>query len=430
VTADPRSAATASTLSDPETYVAGVPHEHFARLRRQCPVAWVEERPLWRSGASGRVGAVTGSGFWAVTRYEDVAAASRSPEVFSSGARGAFLPDPKSRQDLERTRQLLVNMDAPEHTRLRRHLGTAFTPRMVLGLQDGIRAHARALVSGALDRERFDAVHDLAAELPLLALADLLGMPREDRRLIFEWSSNLVGFDDPGLGGGRVDVYKRAFVEAFAYARELAAARRRRPGDDLVSQLVRPGPDGSQLSDPELCNAWVLLVVAGNETTRHLLSGGLLALVEHPAERHRLLARPDLVPTAVEELLRWVSPVMQFRRTALRETVLGGQRIREGDKVVLYHTSANRDEAVFDRADRLVLDRRPNPHLAFGTGPHFCLGARLARFEAIALLEALAPHLAALELAGPVARLASNFMNGINSMPARFDPAPVGARRA
>jgi cytochrome P450 len=410
-------ASAASQLADPATYAAGVPYEEFARLRREEPVSWVEEAPLWRSDGAGQRRAVGGSGYWALTRYADVVQASRWPEAFSSGLRGAFLADPRSRQDLERTRQLLVNMDAPEHARIRRRVAGAFTPPMVERLRAGIRAHAGAVVRAARERERFDAVAHLAAELPVLAIADLLGVPREDRGLLLEWSGNLVGFDDPAVGAGRIEVYKRAYAEGFAYVQRLAAAKLSRPGDDLVSRLVAR-EDG--LGEQELSHLWFLLVVAGNETTRHLLSGGLHALATAPGQRDRLVARPELIPGAVEELLRWVSPVMQFRRTAAQEVELGGRRIREGDKVVMYYVSANRDEEAFDKPERLDVGRRRNPHLAFGIGPHFCLGAHLARLEAVSLLEELGPDLARFELDGPPVRLASNFVNGIRSMPARI----------
>src|ERR671925_329444 len=360
-------------ISDPAIYGGGVPHEEFARRRRECPVDWVEEKALWRYGAGGAA-SVRGSGYWAVMRHETVAAVSRNPAVFSSGERGGFLPDPKSRQDLERTRQLLINMDAPEHRRIRRFVAAAFSPRTMQLLEEGIRAHARRLVAAALDREE-------------------------------------------------VDDYKRTFSEAFEYALELAAAKRRRPGDDLVSELVRLAVDPGHLSEREYCNLWVLLVVAGNETTRHLLSGGILALLEWPEERGRLVADPGLTPLAVEELLRWVSPVMQFRRTATCDVELEGRRVRAGDKGVLYYASADRDESVFPDADRLAGGPQPNPQLAFGVGPHFCLGAHLARLEAAALVDELRPHLASLQVSGEVVRLESNFMSGIKSMPARFGGA-------
>jgi cytochrome P450 len=417
-------------LSDPATYVAGVPHAELARLRREAPVAWVEEKPLWRTGSRGERVATRGTGYWAVTRHATVTLVCREREVFSSAHRGVFLADPKSRRDLERTRQFLINMDAPEHKRLRQFVALAFTPRTVAVLVDRIRAEARSLVDGIRERGRFDVVRDLAAELPLISLADLLGIPREDRGLLYEWSNNLVGFDDPEYGGGRVDVYQKTFADAFRYSLELAEAKRRRPGDDLVTGLVTTQVDGGQLNEREYCHLWVMLVVAGNETTRHLLSGSLLALSEWPEQRRRL-EDGAAVDVAVEEMLRWVSPVMQFCRTAMRDFELEGQHIREGDKVALYWASANRDESVFAAPDRLDLLRHPNHHLAFGIGPHFCLGAHLARLEARAMLEALRPHLAAFELDGRPVRLASNFMNAIKSMPARFAPrsAAVQMRR-
>jgi cytochrome P450 len=263
-------------------------------------------------------------------------------------------------------------------------------------------------------------VTDLAAELPLLVLADLLGMPAEDRGLLFGWSNNLVGFDDPEFGGGDIDVFKRTFVEAFGYALASAGERRRRPGPDLVSRLVTAEVDGRRLTEAEFCHLWLLLVVAGNETTRHLLSGAVEEFVDRPGLVARM-ATPDVVPVAVEELLRWTTPIMQFRRTARTDTELDGQSIASGDKVVLYYLSANRDERVFPHADSVDLGRTPNPHVAFGVGPHFCLGAQLARVEAVIMLTTLLPHLRRLRRAGPTVRLASNFMNGIKTLPVRLD---------
>ncbi|WP_433241161.1 cytochrome P450 [Streptosporangium sp. CA-135522] len=410
-------------IADPVTYAAGVPHEEFTRLRLTEPVSWVQEPLLWRHSSGGRI-AERGSGFWAVTTHEAVLSVSRRPEEFSSGAKGAFLVDPRTPADLRQTRQLLVNMDAPQHLRIRRLVTSVFTPRAVRGLVESVTAHATALVDRVARAGRFDAVTDLACELPLLVLSDLLGMPREDRHLLYRWSNHLVGFDDPDYGGGDVEAYRRTFVEAFQYALRLAMERRDNPTGDLVSLLANAEVDGQRLSDREFCNFWLLLVVAGNETTRHLISGSLEALAAYPAERDRLVSGAVPVPTAVEELLRWVTPIMQFRRTATRDTELCGRRVSEGDKVVIYYTSANRDAAVFADPQRLDLGRDPNPHLAFGMGPHFCLGSHLARLEATALLTAMRPHLAAFELTGPVARLESNFVNGAKSMPARIAGAP------
>jgi cytochrome P450 len=407
-------------LADPATYAAGVPHQELARRRREAPVSWVDEPALaYHSAGDGRR-VRQGTGYWAVTRHADVIAAARSPGIFSSAAKGAFLADPRTPEDLQRARQLLVNMDAPEHRRIRRHITAAFTPQAVQAMGAGIRQHAAALVARAVAAGTFDAVACLAAELPLLVLVDLLGMPRADRGLLLRWSNSLVGFDDPEYGGGSLDRYRQTFREALGYAAALAADRRRRPGDDLVSRLVHGEVDGDRLTDPEFAQLWLLLVVAGNETTRHLLSGSLLALAAWPDQRGRLAADPAATPRAVDELLRYVSPVMQFRRTALADTELGGQRIAAGDKVVLYFVSANRDEGVFRDPDSLDLRRRPNPHLAFGVGPHYCVGSHIAHLEAQVLLDAMRPHLRRLCLAGPVVRMESTFMSGIKSLPMAF----------
>ncbi|WP_378730194.1 cytochrome P450 [Nocardia brasiliensis] len=404
------------SIADPRTYADGVPHAVFDHLREHQPVAWIEEPLLARGGVGGARVRWKGSGYWALTRHGDVAEASRRPTVFSSAAKGAFLVDPRTRADLERDRQLLVNMDDPQHVTLRKAINSAFSRKAVRHLHADIARHAHAVVARVLAAERFDAVADLAAELPLLVLAELLGMPPADRRLLYDWSNRLVGFDDPAFGGGDIQTYRDTFAEAYAYALRLAADRRRDPGDDIVSMLVHADIGGRPIREVEFCQLWVLLVVAGNETTRNLISGALLELARQPA----LLTEAADTARAVEELLRWVTPIMQFRRTATEDTELSGQLIRAGDKVVLYYISANRDRRVFDAPDRLRLARDPNPHLAFGVGPHFCLGAHLARLEAVTLFDELRPHLHRFELLGPATRLASNFTNGITSLPARF----------
>ncbi|TBL34158.1 cytochrome P450 [Verrucosispora sp. SN26_14.1] len=408
-------------VAHPATYGVEVPHTEFARMRREEPVSWVSEPALWRRGGGGRM-LSQGSGFWAATSHEAVVAASRQPELFSSGRKGAFLPDPRTPADLEQARQLLVNMDAPQHSRIRRLVTSVFTPRAVRALHDSVAAHAHDLVRRAVAADECDVVADLAAELPLLVLADLLGLPREDRHLLYRWSNNLVGFDDPEYGGGDVEAYRTTFVEAFQYALTVAGERRRSPRDDLMTLLATSEVDGRRLTDREFCSFWLLLVVAGNETTRHLISGGVSALLAAPAQRDRLARDPSLLPSATEELLRWVTPIMQFRRTATEDTELCGRAVAEGDKVVLWYVSANRDGAVFDDPDVLRLDRNPNPHLSFGMGPHFCLGAHLARLEAQAMLRELVPHLGRFELTGPAVRLESNFVNGLKSLPGRFIP--------
>ncbi|WP_422768932.1 cytochrome P450 [Plantactinospora sp. WMMC1484] len=407
-----------SLLADPATYADGVPHDHLARLREQAPLAWVDEPDLVRHSSAGRT-VHRGSGYWIALTHAAVVEASRRPESFSSSARGAFLVDPRTRSDLVQARQLLVNMDAPQHSKVRRLVTSVFTPRAVARLVDGVHRHARRLADTLHERGEADAVADFAAELPLLVLADLLGLPPEDRHLLFKWSNYLVGFDDPEYGGGDVEAYRRTMFEAFQYAMAMRTERQRRPTDDLGSLLATAQVDGERLTDREYCNFWLLLVVAGNETTRHLLANTLLLMSGHPAERRRLIADPALMPSAVDELLRMITPIMQFRRTATHETTLAGVRVQAGQKVVLSYAAANRDPAVFADADRLDLGRDPNPHLAFGIGPHFCLGSHLARLETTAALAALGPRLDGLALTAPPVRLESNFVNGLKSLPIR-----------
>ncbi len=406
-------------IAHPAAYATGVPHAEFARLRASAPVAWMPEPLLTRHSIGGQI-THRGTGFWAVTTHQGVVTASRAAGEFSSAAKGAFLADPRTPADLAAARQLLVNMDAPQHVRIRKLVTSVFTPRAVRAMAAGVTAHAGALVRKVVRAGKFDIVSDLASELPLLVLADLLGIPAGDRHLLYRWSNHLVGFDDPDFGGGDIDVYRTTMAEAFQYALRLAGQRRERPTADLVSRLANAELDGQRLSDREFCSFWLLLVVAGNETTRHLISGSLQALAAHPGERDRLARGEVPMPLAVEELIRWVTPIMQFRRTATRDVELCGQHIPAGDKVVLYYVSANRDAAVFAAPDRLDLGRDPNPQLAFGIGPHFCLGSHLARLELTALLTALRPYLASCELTGPVTRLESNFVNGAKSMPARI----------
>ncbi|MEU5695828.1 cytochrome P450 [Actinosynnema sp. NPDC020468] len=379
---------TADALGDPATFTGGVPHALFARLRRERPVAWVD------------------AGFWAVTRHADISAASRDTALFSSQAQGAFL------HDVPGGRRMLVDLDGDRHRDLRRVLTPLFTPRAVGGLRESVRAHARRLVEAVVGAGEVDVVADLAAELPLLVLCDLLGVPAADRALMLRWSNALVGFDDPRFGGA--PEAQRAVAGLYRYAVDLAEDQRRRGRDDLVGRMA------SALSVGDFCALLLLLVVAGNETTRHLIGNGLHVLAAHPAERDRLVADPGLTSSAVAELVRWITPISQFRRTATRDCVLADQPVRRGDRVVLYFASANRDETVVAEPDRLDLGRTPNPHLAFGAGPHYCLGAHLAALEVTVLLDELRPHLRGFEPLAEPTRLASTFVNGVTRFPARF----------
>lgn len=390
-------------LSDPDTFVDGIPYAAFRRLRAEAPVHWQPEK--------------AGRGFWCVTRYADLMAVSKDPLTFSSARGGTNIFD-VSEEDMSMLRLLMLNMDPPKHNKFRRLVSTGFTARMVTQLEPHVREICADLVDRVAARESFDFVTEIAAELPLLVIAELLGVPAADRHKVFEWSNSLVGFDDPEYNTS-LETGKIASVQMWAYANQLAMQRKEHPLGDLVSVLMDAEVDGDRLSEAEFDSFFLLLAVAGNETTRNLISGGMRALIEHPEERARVLANPSLLPTTIEELLRWVSPLIHFRRTATRDVEMHGQRIREGDKVVIFYPSANRDEAAFASPERFDVGRRPNDHLAFGIGEHFCLGANLARLEIKLIFEEMLRRLPDLELAGPVRRLRSNFINGIKAMPVR-----------
>jgi cytochrome P450 len=293
----------------------------------------------------------------------------------------------------------------------------AFVPRAIERLNESVAANAREIVDDFAAAGGGDFVEDVAAELPLRVLAELLGVPREDRHLLFDWSNRLIGSDDPEFGGGDPMQFAAAFMEMFSYGNNIADDRRANPRDDLVSVIANAEVEGERLTQVEFNMFWLLLVIAGNETTRNLLSGGTLALIEHPDQRDRLLTDPALLPTAIEEMLRFVSPVIHFRRTATQDTEVAGQPIASGDKVVVYYVSANRDETVFADPDRFDVARTPNEHVAFGVGPHFCLGAHLARQEIGTMFTLLLERVPRLELTGPVQRMQSAFINGIKHLP-------------
>ncbi len=394
-------------LWNPDVFVQGVPHEAFRTLRLEDPVHRHKENP-------------GGPGFWAVTRYADVVTVSKDPGLFSSYRGGTNIPDYPP-DDMAMIRMMMVNMDPPQHGKFRKLARTGFTPRIVAQMEPKIRVAAAAIVDEVAGLGRCDFVTKIAAELPLQVIADLLGIPQEDRHRVFNWSNRLIGFDDPEFQTSIEDA-KIAAAEVWMYANQLAMMRKGTPGEDMVSVLMNAVVDGERLTEMEFDGFFLLLAVAGNETTRNLISGGMLALIEHPEQRARLIADPSLIPSAVEEMLRWVSPVMHFRRTATRDTELGGKKIAEGDKVVMYYPSANRDEQVFPGGDRFDVGRTPNEHLAFGAGEHFCLGASLARLEIRIIFEEIIRRLPDIELAGPVRRLRSNFINGFKEIPVQFTP--------
>ena len=399
-------------LVDADTYErSGAPHDQFAWLREHAPVYWHADGggPGW-------------PGFWAVTRHADIGHVSRHPEIFSSRERLVLFAEPEDDQ-IEMQRLMMLNMDPPQHTRQRSFVNRGFTPRMIARLEKHVREICDTLIDEVVPRGTADFVTDIAAPLPLQVICELVGAPPEDRNWIFDLSNKLVGYDDPEFRHSPEEGLQAA-AEIYAYADQLAARRREQPADDIVTRLLQPDDSGEVLTTDEFDLFFLLLTVAGNETTRNAASGGMLAFFEHPGQWRRLLADPGLIPTAAEEVVRWVSPVNLFRRTATCDTELGGQAMAKGDKVVVFYASANRDERVFAGPQEFDIAREPNPHIGFGGGgPHFCLGRHLAALELRVLLAALADRMPDIELDGEVSRLRSNFLNGIKHMPVRFTPS-------
>jgi cholest-4-en-3-one 26-monooxygenase len=401
-------------LVDADTYrFGGAPHDQFTWLRRHAPVYWHPD-----GGAPGW------PGFWAVTRHADIGHISRHPEIFSSHRRLVLLSEAPD-AEIEMQRLMMLNMDPPQHTRQRSFVNRGFTPRMIGRLEKHVIQICDTLIDEVMPRGEADFVTEIAAPLPLHVICELVGAPPEDRGWIFELSNKMVGFDDPEFRSAPEEGLQAA-AEIYAYAGRLAQRRRQQPADDIVTRLLQPDDAGEVLSTDEFNLFFLLLTVAGSETTRNAASGGMLAFFEHPGQWQRLLADPGLIPTAAEEIVRWVSPVNLFRRTAICATELGGQAIAEGDKVVVFYASANRDEDVFADPQEFDIARDPNPHIGFGGGgPHFCLGRHLAALELRVLLQTLAERMPDIRLDGEVSRLRSNFLNGIKHMPVRFTPSPL-----
>jgi cholest-4-en-3-one 26-monooxygenase len=398
-------------LSDPGNFVDAVPHEMFEVLRRDAPVYW--------HAAEG----VYAPGFWVLSKHDDVVNANRDQATFSSERKGTVLGTPATEADLENQRLMMLNMDPPRHTKLRLLVNKGFTPRHIAQLELHIREIANRIIDDVCGKGECDFVTAISAELPLQVIAEMLGVPQEDRHKLFQWSNTMIGFDDPEYGATdeeRMD----ASAQIYLYANALAEQRRAEARDDIVTALLNAEVEGNRLTEMEFDLFFLLLSVAGNETTRNLISHAMLALIEHPDQRQKLLDDPSKVGPAVEEFLRWGTPVMYFRRTAQHDVEVRGTRIKEGDAVTIWYISANRDEDVFADPFRFDVERTPNEHVAFGGGgPHFCLGANLARMEIKVMFEELLRRLPDIELNGPVRRLRSNFINGIKEMPIAFTPA-------
>ncbi len=397
-------------LIDPETFADGLPLEQFAAMRADAPVFWHEQKGSW------------GDGFWVVTRHADVQEVSRIPEVFSSWERGALLhtgPAVDEELQLQMTRMLMLNMDPPEHSQYRNIVQRAFTPRTIRALEARLVEFANEIVDRALAKGEGDFVKDVAAELPLLAICELIGVPAEDRGTIFDLSNRLIGFDDPEFRTSPDDA-QVASAEMYMYADGIAAARRECPADDIATKLLQAEVDGGALTQEQFDVFFLLLMVAGNETTRNAISHGMQAFFDNP-EQWEIFKRDRPLETAVEEIIRWGTPVIQFQRTALSDYVLDGQPIAKGDRVAIYYSAANRDETALPSPDDFDVTRENNEHVAFGGGgPHFCLGANLARAEIRIMFDVIADRMPDIRPLGPPRTLRSMFINGIKEIPVSY----------
>ena len=396
-------------FTDPDLYARRVPAEEFAELRRTAPVWW---NPQPR-GASG----FDDEGYWVVTRHADVVAVSRNSDLFSSQEKTAIIRHQiqVDQEQIELQRLIMLNIDPPLHTKLRGIVSRGFTPRAIGNLREALTARAERIVAEALASGTGDFVSDVACELPLQAIAELLGIPQEDRRKIFAWSNQMVGADDPEYQADGRD----AAAELVGYSMVLAEDRRACPRDDIITKLVHAQLDGDDLNSDEFGFFMVLLSVAGNETTRNAISHGMLAFLDHPEQWD--LFRDQRPETAVDEIVRWATPVTVFQRTALADTELGGRQIKAGQRVGLFYRSANFDESVFDAPERFDVLRNPNPHVGFGgSGAHYCLGANLARLEIDLMFNAIADAMPSISKAGEPERLRSVWLNGIKRLPVAY----------
>lgn len=413
-------------LTDPDFFRDGDPHGAFRLLRREAPVYWHDRGD--------------GLEFWAITKHEDIIRISRDPDRFVSGqgvVMGDELMDMTEKLGYDFRGSMLLMSDPPNHTRLRQMVSGEFKRSQLTKLQHHIREIVDAIIADVVERGECDFVADVAARLPLAVICEMMDLPRDEWQHMFELGNRMIGASDPeynpaidpadplsALSDASMDFLLNTQMEMFMVFAQLAEEKRKaglEGHNDLVSVLL-----GSELTQEELLIFCLLLVIAGNETTRNATSAGMLALIEHPDQRQRLVDDPSLLDSGVEEILRWTSPVMHFKRVATQDVELRGQRIREGDRVVMWYPSANRDEDVFVDPYRFDVGRHPNDHLAFGRGEHFCLGANLARLELRVMFSELLRLVPDMELASPAERLRSNFIGGVKQMPVTFTPTAVG----
>jgi cholest-4-en-3-one 26-monooxygenase len=393
----------------------GYPHEIWTKLRREAPVYWWDQ--------------TEGTPFWAITKHADIMAISKQPELFVSGPRLVISHMPEAKLEFTPP-PTLIQLDPPKHGAFRQMVSKRFTPRALKKIHDPIEQIGREIVEALVkdkDHGECDFVKEVSAPLPIAVIAWLLGVPRSDWHLLFDWTNRVIGSGDPEFqkeGETASDTAQAAMTELFTYFAALVEEKKKKPDDNLISLFTQLEYEGKKLEVMDVLAWCFIIVIAGNETTRNGTTGGMLAFVQNPDQLRKLQRQPELLAPAVEEVVRWSSPIIHFARTATADTEVRGQAIREGETVGLFYASANRDEEVFENPFSFQIDRNPNRHIGFGVGEHFCLGAHLARLEMQVAYKYLLPRIEEIELAGPVERLHSALVGGVKKLPIRYKLRP------
>jgi len=394
-------------LTNPDNFLDRVPVDWLNEIRETDPVYWHDEKD--------------GPGFWCITKHSDLQYVSMNPQLFSSERRGTNMFE-LSEEELQKTRVIMLNMDPPQHVKFRRIVQRGFTPNAIAAQRSHIQTLAKQIVDKVAPRGECEFVADLASELPLQVICELMGVPLEDRHMIYALTNRMIGFDDPELQTSEEDA-QIASAQIFGYGMKLVELYKDAPPEtNLVTKLVHAQIDGEKLSELEFCSFFLLLLIAGNETTRTVTTHGMRLLIEHPDQLTKLNENPALIPQAVEEILRYEPAVIHFRRTATQDLELRGKQIRQGDKVIMWYHAANRDPEVFERPDEFDITREDNRHVSFGKGEHYCLGANLARLELNAIFAEILRRLKNPKLAAPPRRMRGNFVNGVKEMRISFTP--------